>query len=264
MDKATLIGIVSGLAVIAIAIVLGGDIASFVNPPSLMIVVGGTAAATFVKFPMSDVFVSFKTGIGAAFKNSKNDPQSLIDQAVDLAKKVREKGILALENVKIDNEFFSRGMRLCTDGHNIDVVRETIVREANITIQRQEKGELMFRGIGDSAPAFGMLGTLVGLVQMLANMDDPKLIGPAMAVAMLTTFYGALIANLIAIPIADKLAMKTEKDKMTLDLIVESVVQIGSNQNPNVLQEMLQIYLPTAGGKNGAKGKAKGGGKKKG
>jgi len=258
MDKATLIGLVSGFAVMFIAIFLGGDIASFVNLPSILIVFGGTAAATFIKFTMSDVFASFKLGLGVAFKNSPGDPQSLIDQAVTLAKLVREKGLLGLENVKIENEFFQRGVRLCMDGYNIDVVRETIVREVNIMIQRQEKGELMFRGIGDSAPAFGMLGTLVGLVQMLANMDDPKTIGPAMAVAMLTTFYGALLANLVAIPIAEKLAMKNEQDKLTHDLIVESVVQIGSNQNPNVLQEMLAIYLPTA-----KSGKGKGKGKKK-
>ena len=138
---------------------------------------------------------------------------------------------------------------MCLDGYTIDVVRETIVREVNLTILRQEKGEVMFRGIGDSAPAFGMLGTLVGLVQMLANLDDPATIGPAMAVAMLTTFYGAFIANLIALPIAEKLALKTEKDRLTMDLIVDSVVQIGSNQNPNVLEEMLSVYLPVGGGK---------------
>ena len=249
MDIATLIGLVAGSAVILAAIVIGGSPGTFVNVPSLLIVVGGTIAATLIKFPMSDVFASFKTGIGAAFKNPKNDPQYLIDQAVEMAKIVRQKGLLGLENHKVDNEFFQRGIRLCLDGYNVDVVRETIEREANLTILRQEKGELMFRGIGDTAPAFGMIGTLVGLVQMLSNMDDPKTIGPAMAVAMLTTFYGAFIANLVALPIADKLSIKTERDRLTLDLIIESVAQIGSNQNPNVLQEMLAVYLPSNAGK---------------
>ena len=248
MDIATIIGLVAGLGIIIMAIMLGGDLGAFVNVPSLLIVVGGTICATLIKFPLSDVMKSFSLGAGIAFKNTQDDPQYLVDKAVELAEMVRKNGLLALESVKIDNDFFQKGVRLCTDGHKIEVIKDTITREVNLAILRQEKGENMFRGIGDMAPAFGMIGTLVGLVQMLSNMDDPKTIGPAMAVAMLTTFYGAVIANLFAIPVADKLSLKTEKDRLNLELIVESVIQLHGSQNPMALKEILSVYLPGASG----------------
>ena len=261
MDIATIIGLGAGFSVVFFAIMLGGSLGSFIDAPSVLIVFGGTVASTLIKFPLKDVTACFKLGIGIAFKNAENDPQYLVDKAVELAEMVRKNGLLALESVKIDNEFFQKGVRLCTDGHKIEVIRDTITREVNLTILHQEKGEVMFRGIGEMAPAFGMIGTLVGLVQMLSNLDDPKTIGPAMAVAMLTTFYGAIIANLFAIPVADKLKFKTEKDRLNQELIVESVLQLHASQNPIALREILSAFLPSSGGgngkKNGAKGKKK-------
>lgn len=258
MDLGTIIGIVAGFAIILTAILLGSDLGTFLNIPSILIVFGGTFSVTLIKFPLKDILGCFKTGVGIAFKNRKSDPEYLVNTAIEMATAVRKNGLRALENFKVENDIFQRGIGLCADGHGAEVIRETLLKECTLTIQRQEKGEKMFRGIGDSAPAFGMLGTLVGLVQMLSNMSDVNTIGPAMAVAMLTTFYGALVANLIALPIADKLAEKTEQDQVNLDLIVESVLQIHANQNPMVLAEILQIYLPgaTAGGK-GDKGKGK-------
>ena len=187
MDLATLIGIFAGLGVIFTAILLGGDLGSFINLPSIMVVLGGTTAATLVKFPLKDVLAAFKIGVATAFKNPTSDPHDIYDKAMELASLVRKNGLLGLENVDVGNELFQRGLRLCLDGHNIEVVKETITREVDLSILRNEAGEKMFRGIGDSAPAFGMIGTLVGLVQMLSNLDDPSSIGPAMAVAMLTT-----------------------------------------------------------------------------
>ena len=130
------------------------------------------------------------------------------------------------------------------DGHSGEVIRSSISSEVEKSIQNDELGELMFRGIGDTAPAFGMIGTLVGLVQMLANLSDPDAIGPAMAIAMLTTFYGAVLANLIALPVADKLALKVDRLKNTKQLIIESVVQIQASQSPMVMKEILGPYLP--------------------
>lgn len=138
----------------------------------------------------------------------------------------------------------ARGIRMCVDGHSGEVIRSSISSEVEKSIQNDELGELMFRGIGDTAPAFGMIGTLVGLVQMLANLSDPDAIGPAMAIAMLTTFYGAVLANLIALPIADKLALKVERLKNTKMLIIESVVQIQASQSPMVMKEILGPHLP--------------------
>ncbi|MEQ5776583.1 MULTISPECIES: motility protein A [unclassified Thalassospira] len=244
MDIATLVGIIAGTGVIVGAIMLGGSLGAFVDVPSIMVVFGGTAAATLIKFPMRDVVKSMKTGIGIAFKNPKEDPQSIYEKAMELSALVRKNGLLGLESVEIENEVMKRGIRMCVDGHNGDVIRSSISSEVAKSIQRDELGELMFRGIGDTAPAFGMIGTLVGLVQMLANLSDPDAIGPAMAIAMLTTFYGAVLANLIALPIADKLALKVEQLRNTKELIVESVVQIQASQSPMVMKEILGPYLP--------------------
>jgi len=244
MDLATLVGIIAGFAIIVIAIFLGGNLASFVNIPSILVVFGGTMAATLIKFPLSDVMTAFKIGISIGFKNPKTDPRYIFDQAIELAGLVRKNGLLGLENVEVDNELFQRGLGLCLDGHNIEIIRDSISREVDMTIQHNEMGTRLFRGIGDAAPAFGMIGTLIGLVQMLSNLDDPAAIGPAMAVAMLTTFYGAVVANLIAIPIADKLEHKAEADRNTKQLIVEAIVQIHGSQNPNVMKELLGVYLP--------------------
>lgn len=246
MDITTIVGIVAGLVVICIAIVLDGDLGSFVNAPGSMIVIGGTLSATMVKFPLKQMIASMKVGFKVAIKNSKNDPQYIYEKALELSALVRKNGLLALESVKVENELFQRGIGMCSDGHNLEIIRATIDREVVMNIQQQEMGETLWRGIGDMAPAWGMIGTLVGLVQMLANLDDPAAIGPAMAIAMLTTFYGAVIANLIAIPLAAKLEIKTEFDRMTHELIVESVVQLQQNQSPVAMAEILSAYLPSA------------------
>lgn len=247
MDIATIIGMVVGMAVILGAIMLGSSVGVFFNVPGIMVVVGGTAAAIFVKFPLKEVFSAFLLGAKAAFKNPKSDPEYLVNKAIEAAQHVRKSGLIALQAVQVDNELFQRGLTMCADGHSLEVVRDSLSKEMHLAIRKQEKGETMFRSIGDFAPAFGMIGTLVGLVQMLSDMSDPNAIGPAMAVAMLTTFYGALIANLFALPVADKLAAKTEADRVNMDLILDSVTQIHGNQNPTVLAEMLSVYLP--GGK---------------
>ncbi|MBT3558943.1 MAG: flagellar motor protein PomA [Rhodospirillales bacterium] len=245
MDIATIIGIVAGLVVIVISIMLDGDLGSFLNAPGMAIVFGGTVAATLVKFPMKDFIQSLKIGFSVAIKNSKNDPNYIYDKSLEMAGLVRTGGLLALESVQLENELFQRGIGMCTDGHNLDVIRATIDREVIVTIETQEMGENFWRGIGDAGPAWGMIGTLIGLVQMLANLDDPAAIGPAMAIAMLTTFYGAVMANLVAIPLADKLAIKIDADRRVHDLIVESIVQIQQNTSPTALAEILSAFLPS-------------------
>ncbi len=244
MDIATLLGLVIGMTVVVMAILVGSDLWIFLNLPGFLIVVAGTFAATLIKFPINQVFVAFKDGTKAAFINEKSDPKTLITIALDLARKARKGGLLALESVEIENDFFKKGIQMCVDGQNAAVIRKAMTSEMELTIQRHAEGSKIFRGIGDSAPAFGMIGTLVGLVQMLSSMEDPKTIGPAMAIALLTTLYGALIANLIALPIADKLESKTDTERRTRSLIIDSVVEIQAGQNPRVLAQLLQVYLP--------------------
>ncbi len=244
MDIATLLGLVIGIGVVLMAILSGSALVVFLNLPGFLIVVCGTFAATLIKFPISTVFVAFKLGVVAAFGKEKNNPRQILDQVIELAERARKGGMLALQDAEISNDLLKRGIQLCVDGHDLPLIRKALTDEMELTIKRHDEGAKIFRGIGDSAPAFGMIGTLVGLVQMLANMDDPKTIGPAMAVALLTTLYGALIANLIALPIADKLETKLEQGRVNMTLVIEGVVQIHSKQNPSVLVELLEVYLP--------------------
>lgn len=244
MDIATLLGLLLGMVVVTLAILVGSDFLVFLNLPGFLIVLGGTFAATLIKFPIATVFVAFKVGIKAAFGNEHNDAREIIDQAGELSQLARKGGFLAMQDVPVRNEFFRKGIQFCVDGFDVAVIRETLTREMNLDTGRQEVGERIFRAMGESAPAFGMIGTLVGLVQMLSTMDDPKTIGPAMAVALLTTLYGALIANLVALPIAEKLEAKAAQDRLTKSLIIEAILGIQAKHGSDVLTELLEIYLP--------------------
>lgn len=243
MDLATIVGIVGALVVIAITIFLGGDVLTFVNIPSLVIVVGGTFGVTLMRVSLSHFFGSFKMGL-LAFFNKSQDSAKLILEAVELAQVSRKEGILGLEGKEIAHPFLEKGIGLCIDGHPPEVVQSMLTKDINLAIERHEIGVSMFKAIGDAAPAMGMIGTLIGLVQMLANMEDPKSIGPAMAIALLTTLYGAIIANAVAIPIAEKLKLLSSVEKLNKTLIIESVSGIQSAVNPRILEQMLLNYLP--------------------
>lgn len=244
MDLATLIGLFGALGVITAAVFVGGTPATFVSIPGMMIVMGGTLMATLVKFPVSQFLGAFKV-VGRAFSYRSEDPRKLIDQTVELAQVARKEGLLALESYEVDNPFLQQGIQLVADGHEPELVRKVLGQEIDLTIERNEKGENVFRAIGDVAPAMGMIGTLIGLVQMLSNMDDPKMIGPAMAIALLTTLYGAIIANAVAIPLADKLANRNSEERLNRTLILEGLLSIQEGLNPRVIEELLKTYLPT-------------------
>lgn len=244
LDFATVAGVIVGLTVILLAILTGSDFWIFLNLPGFLIVVGGTFAATMIKFPMSGIFVALQVGLKAAFANEKDSPRDYIRDAIKLSKIAREHGLIALDNIKLRNPFFTQGVQLCADGRELPYIRKILTQEMAKSIQREELGSKIFSAIGESAPVFGMFGTLVGLVQMLSSMDDPTKIGPAMAVALLTTLYGVLIANLIALPIADKLTAKAEQSKALRSLVIECIFQIQQMQNPSTMQEVLESFLP--------------------
>ena len=152
--------------------------------------------------------------------------------------------MLGLEQVEIENEFLKRGVQHVVDGNDPAFVRKMLSTDISRTIERHEEGQSIFKSIGDVAPAMGMIGTLIGLVQMMANMDDPKALGPAMAVALLTTLYGAVIANVFALPIADKLALRSKQERLTKDLTLEGISAIQEGLNPRVVEDLLKTYLP--------------------
>lgn len=243
MDLATLIGLLGAFGIIATAIVIGGSALIFLNVPSLLIVGLGTIMVVLMKFPLAHFFSAFKIAM-KAFLHKPEDPQSLIREGVELANIARKEGVLGLEGREISNPFLERGIQLCVDGHEPEFVRQMLNKDVNLTIERHERGQAIFRAIGDVAPAMGMIGTLIGLVQMLSNMDDPKAIGPAMAIALLTTLYGAIIANAFAIPIADKLALRSNEERLNKALILEAINAIQEGINPRVMEELLKTYLP--------------------
>ena len=176
-------------------------------------------------------------------------PDALIEKIVEMADAARKGGFLALEEAEIENPFMQKGVDMLVDGHDIEVVRETLKKDIQMTTERHEFGGSIFKGLADVAPAMGMIGTLVGLVAMLSNMDDPKSIGPAMAVALLTTLYGAFLANVICLPIAAKLENRKEEEKLNQSLILDGIVGIADGQNPKVIEGILKNYI--AAGKRG-------------
>lgn len=250
MDIATIIGIIFGSIILLAAIILGGSAGLFVNIPSILIVVGGTFATAFIRFSMADVINSVKVVLNTFFVKLSN-PQEIIQEIVSLANIARKNGLIVLEQQPINDPFLKKAIMYCVDGHEAEFIEEVLKKEVNLTVERHEVGQGLFKGMGDAAPAFGMIGTLVGLVQMLASMEDPASIGPAMAVALLTTLYGAVMANLFFIPLADKLALRSQEEERNRKLIIEGVLGILKGLNPRVMEEFLETFLPPKARKSG-------------
>ena len=179
-----------------------------------------------------------------AFTHKKIEPRQLIEAIANLADVLRKNGPLGLETVEVTDDMLGKGMQYIADGYDPAFIRESLERERDLNLELLEDGQRIFKAIGDAAPAFDMIGTLVGLVQMLSTMDDPSTIGPSMAVALLTTLYGAVIANLIALPIADKLALKAKIEDVNQTLILDGIMQIRDSKSPALIREMLIAYLP--------------------
>jgi chemotaxis protein MotA len=245
VDIATLIGFLAAWGLIIATILMGAAAGVFVNIPSLLIVVGGTFAVVMMRFTLGQFIGSIKTAM-KAFLYKSESASELIDVVVELATVARKEGLLALENQEVNHPVLAKGISMLVDGHEPAVVRKALSTEMNETIGRHSIGQAIFKQMGDAGPAMGMIGTLIGLVQMLSNMSDPKSIGPAMAVALLTTLYGAMLANMFALPICDKLSLRSTEEYMLKAIIVESVIGIQEGQNPKVLGELLRNYLPAS------------------
>ena len=188
---------------------------------------------------VSQFLGAFKTA-GKAFSHKGESAEELIAAVVELVTVARKEGLLALEGREINNPVLQTGITMLVDGHEPGVVRKSLTTEMNETVARHGIGQAIFKQIGDEGPAMGMIGTLVGLVQMLSNMSDPKSIGPA----LLTTLYGAMLANMFALPISDKLALRSTEEQMKKNIIITSVLGIQEGQNPKVLEDLLKSYLP--------------------
>ena len=242
MDIATVIGLLGGTTLVVVSILIGGSFSIFINIPGLLIVVGGTVATSFIKFTMEDIINSIRVAM-KAFMVKIDPPEQIMEKMVSVAKVAKEKGLMALENEKPDDEFAAKAFQFLADGFDEQQIKELLQKDINLTIQRHTTGRGVFKGMGGSAPAFGMIGTLIGLVQMLANMSNPQDIGPAMAIALLTTLYGALIANLVCLPLADKLALRSQQEQISKNLILDGVLGIARGLSGMVFQETLKIHL---------------------
>lgn len=243
MDIATILGLLGGIGIVVYAILSGGTLDTFVNVPSMLIVFGGGFSATVMRFPLKNVFSALGLGAKIAFTHKAVSPVDVTNEICNLADIIRKEGPLGLEGVDISDEFLQKGTQFVADGYDVDFMRETMEKERDLYLERLDEAQRMYKMLGDAGPAFGMIGTIVGLVQMLSAMDDPAAIGPAMAVALLTTLYGAMLANLICLPMADKLANKISIEEMKQSLVIDGVMQLRDNKSPALIREMLESYM---------------------
>ena len=244
MDIATLIGLFGGLGMLFLAILLeGSNPMSFMNLLATVVVVGGATMAVMGRYTLGGFVAAMGTFKSAIFFKHVT-PIDLIDQIAAIADKMRRQGPIALEQVQVDDPFFRRGVRMIADGFSGPALRESLERERDLDYERLEEGSKIFKALGEAAPGMGMVGTLIGLVSMFGHMDDPKKIGPGMAIALLTTLYGAVVANVIVLPIADKLANRASEEGTNRTLIIEALVMIRDGRNPATIKDELASYLP--------------------
>ena len=247
MDITTIAGLIICMFLIVSSIFIGGSAILFVNIPSALIVIGGTSAATAIAFPLEQILASMKVTMKAFF-GGKQDAKKVIDLIVDFATTARRDGILALEEkaAEVDNEMLKKGVQLAVDGTAPETLREILGNEISYLSGRHKVGADLIATMGAFAPAFGLIGTLIGLVQMLSAMDDPAAIGPGMAVALLTTLYGAVMANCIFLPLEKKLKNRSAEEILALELVIEGVLAIQAGDNPRIVQEKLMVYVSPA------------------
>lgn len=244
MDIATIAGILAGFGLIVGTIAMGGGAATFVHIPSFMIVFGGSTAATLVNFPMDQMIATLKVA-AKAFRKQENKEMEAVQQFSDLAKLARRDGILALDRQleEVENPFMRVGLEMAVDGTEPDTILDIMETEITSLMERHKTGQGIFTSLGTYAPAFGMIGTLIGLVKMLGSLDDPSSIGPAMAIALITTFYGAVLGNLVYLPMAGKLKSKSSSEIMFKQMIIEGVLAIQRGVHPKNIERKLMNYI---------------------
>ena len=222
MDIATLIGLVLAIGLLIGSILMGSPLSAFFNVPGLLIVVGGTIAAALTAESLQSVIGSIKVAL-KTFKNDANDPTETIEKIVELSNIARREGMLALENQQLEDAFFAKALRMAVDGTSPEEIRDTLIAEMLSMKARHTRGQKLFKFMAASAPSMGMIGTLIGLVQMLRALDDPSAIGPAMAIALLTTLYGAVMAFMLFGPIANKLERRSADEAAHMTVVLDGI-----------------------------------------
>lgn len=244
MDLSTLLGVFGAFGLIVYSVLDGGGIMLFVNIPSAIIVFGGTLGATLVNFPFKDVFSTFAVVKKTLF-HTEAPPTERIEQLVHFAGKARKEGILSLQSgmKEVSDPFLVKALQMAVDGQEPEALKAILRKEIEYIQERHEKGGEILMAMGNYAPAMGMIGTLIGLVQMLQTMADPSTIGPAMAVALLTTLYGALVANILCIPMVGKLKNRSQEELLNKVLVAEGIGMILEGSNPRIIEQKLHVFV---------------------
>lgn len=247
MDISTIIGIIAGIVFMVISILLSGRIILFFDIPSIMIVFGGIAASLLIAYPIPKFLTGLKA-IKHAFSKDNLDPAGLIKQINELALAARKEGLLALEEMahKMEDPFLKKGILLIVDGTDPELVRSILETELNFIESRHKDNRGLWDTVAEFGPAWGMIGTLIGLITMLDELSDPSALGPKMAVALVTTFYGSVLANFIAIPISNKLKGKSNDEILLKQVMIEGLLSIQAGENPRVIEEKLKAFLSPA------------------
>lgn len=245
MDIATVVGLILGFGFVVGGIMVSGDILSFWDTASVVIVLGGTVAATLIAYPLSSL-----SGLGKIFQKTflhkEVSANGIIKDIISLANVARKEGLLSLEEYasKLDDEFLKKGIMLIVDGTDPELVRNILETELIFLEERHDQGKGIMESMGAYALAFGMIGTLIGLVNMLKTLDDPSTIGPSMSVALVTTFYGSVLANVLFLPLAQKLKVRSQSEVLVKELMIEGLLSIQAGENPRIIEEKLKTFIP--------------------
>src|SRR5271163_2535661 len=244
MDIATGLGLLAGTAVVTTLMLMGGGLGMFVSDHAIIIIFGGSFAATLIRFPLTSIIHGLPVGMKFVFTMRRVSQRELVDEIAGLAEISRKQGPIGLEKVEIEDPFLAKGIRFVADGYDAEFIRDNLERDRDNYLTHLDEGQKIYRAVGDCAPAFGMIGTLIGMVQMFANMTDPSKLGPFMATALLATLYGAVVANILCLPIADKLHLKFADEDVNRTLIIDGILMIRESKSLTLVREMLIAYLP--------------------
>ena len=244
MDFGTSIGLLAGIGVIVYGMFSGGDVSSYISVPSLIITMGGGICATLMSFPLSDSIRAIKV-IPLMFQEPQSSAMSTISTLVELSQKARREGLLALESAQeeIRDNFLKKAMELVVDGIEAEVVKTTMQLDIDSMAVRHQNAQAYWKQLGAQFPAWGLIGTLLGLINLLKSLEDPSGIGPAMALALLTTFYGSLLSNFVCNPIANKLGYNSSEEIRLKEMMMEGVLSIQSGENPRLMEQKLKTFL---------------------
>lgn len=244
MDLSSVLGLIGGIAVIVLSILLSGDLAGYIHIPSIICTFGGTAAITVMAFPFKQLKEGFEA-LKYVFVYDELDAENIIKSIIDLANIARKEGLLALEEAaqQLKDEFLQKGILLIVDGTDPELVRNILETELSFIEERHSNTQGVYTFMASIGPGFGMLGTLIGLINMLANLSDPSTVGPNMAVAIVTTFYGSIIANVFCNPVINKLKLRSSQESLMKEVMLEGMLSIQAGENPRIIEEKLKAFM---------------------